>query len=234
MTPVTVSSPSSSSSSSRALRRAAPLALALGLAASVGLGACKKKQERESCNPDDYAFEEVMVLVQGAADLNLDEEGNPLPTVVRLYQLTGDLATRNLDVGELWEDAEGVLGDEYISEKEFTLFPEGIESIPLAVEDGARYFLAVGGFQQPVGNTWYRVYPVPDTYGKQACDEKKAGNDPNGLGQPCMYLMLERNQIDGGKTVPPGFDKSKVEATCTPLYTKKTSSADGDSDANDK
>ncbi len=215
-------------------RRALPLGLILGLCASLTLGACKKKNERESCDPEDFSFEEVTVLVQASEDLNLDEEGNPLSTVIRVYQLTGDLATRSLDVGELWNNAEEVLGDEYISEKEFTVFPEGSEIIPMTLEADARYFLAVGGFQQPVGNTWFRVYKVPDTYGKQACENKRAGKDPNDLGQPCMYLMLERNQIDGGKSVPPGFDKGKIEGTCTPLYTAKTSSSSDKDDKDDK
>jgi hypothetical protein len=39
---------------------------------------------------------------------------------------------------------------------------------------------------------------------------------------------MERNQIDGGKNVPPGFDKSKVEVTCTPVYTPKAAPASSD------
>ncbi|MCA9698724.1 MAG: type VI secretion system lipoprotein TssJ [Myxococcales bacterium] len=209
------------------------LALGLGLGAAFTLGACKKKNERESCNPDDYVFEEVSVLVQASKDLNIDSNGDPLPTVVRIYQLNGDLATRSLDVAELWTDSATALGDEYISEKEITIFPEGAENIPLTLEKEARFILVAGGFQQPVGNTWFRVYEVPDTFGKQSCDEKRKGNDPGDLGQPCVYLMLERNQIDGGKNVPPGFDKSKIEGTCTPVYTPKTTTSEGGSEGGD-
>src|SRR5690606_41145316 len=105
------------------------------------------------------------------------------------------------------------------------------EVIMLTPEKDARYILAFGVFQQPVGNTWYRVYEVPDSYGKQACELKAEEKDPATLGQPCMYLYMERNQIDGGKSIPPGFDKSKVETTCTPLYTPKTTTAsDGGKD----
>ncbi|EDM78075.1 hypothetical protein PPSIR1_23699 [Plesiocystis pacifica SIR-1] len=201
------------------------LGLTLGLSASFGLSACKKKQERESCSPDDYAFEEVVVGMQADAALNLDSEGNPLPTVVRLYQLSGDLATRNLDAGELWEDHEAALGDEYLADKEIQLFPEGVEEIPLTLEADARFILVAAGFQQPVGNTWFRVYEVPDTYGRQACDKKREGGNPDELGTPCVYLMFERNTVDGGKSVPPGFDKAKLETTCTPVYTPKTTTA---------
>ena len=206
---------------------AAILALALG--ASSTLVSCKKKGE--ACKPDDYKFDDIALTIQAAQDLNLDEEGNPLPTVVRVYQLAGDLSTRSLDFTELWEDSEAALGDDYISEKEFTIFPDSKEVIQLKPEDGARYLLAFAVFQQPVGNTWYRVYKIPSSYGEQACelvDEKK---DPATLGQPCVYLLMERNQIDGGKNPPPGFDKDHIaeaELTCTPIYTPKTKAKDED------
>jgi type VI secretion system protein VasD len=205
------------------------LGFTVGLAAALSLGACKNK-DKETCKPDDYTFEEVSLYIQASPDLNLDADGNPLPTVVRIYQLNGDLATRSLDFTEMWEDAKTALGDEYISDKEFQLYADSTELIPITVEKEARYILAFGGFQQAVGNTWYVVYEVPDTYGKQACELKKEEKDPATLGQPCMYLYMDRNQLDGGKNVPPGFDKSKVEGTCTPLYTPKTTTAEGGKD----
>ncbi len=210
------------------------LGLALGLCAALTLGACKNKGDKQTCNPDDYEFKEIALHIQASADLNLDAEGNPLPTVVRLYQLSGDLATRSLDFTELWEDHEAALGDEYISDKEFQIYPDSAELIMLTPDKDARYILAFGVFQQPVGNTWYRVYEIPDTYGRQACEYKAEEKDPDTLGQPCVYLYMERNQIDGGKSVPPGFDKSKVETTCTPVYTPKTVTADDGGKDKDK
>jgi type VI secretion system protein VasD len=203
-------------------------ALALGVGIMLGtlsLGACKNKKQ-ETCKPDDYQFKEVAVHIQASADLNLDEDGNSLPTVVRIYQLNGDLATRSLDFNELWNDHEAALGDEYISDKEFQIYPDSSELIPITVAKEARFLLVFGVFQQPVGNTWFRVYPIPDTFGRQSCELKDEGKNPATLGQPCAYLYMERNQIDGGKSIPPGFDKSKVETTCTPLYTPKTTTAD--------
>ena len=206
------------------------LGLGLGLAATLGVSACKKKDGKDACNPDDYKFEELALHIQAAADLNLDDDGNPLPTVVRIYQLNGDLATRSLDSVELWEDHEAALGDEYISDKEIQIFPDSTETIKLVPEGGARFILAVGGFQNPVGNTWFRVYEIPGNYGQQACDYKSEEKDPASLGEPCVYLYLERNQIDGGENVPPGFDDDKVEGVCTPKYTKKTVTAADEED----
>lgn len=215
----------SPSFSSRGLGLGLGLVLALG--ATLSLGACKKSS-KETCKPDEYVYEEIALHIQAAQDLNLDEEGNPLPTLVRIYQLSGDLATRSLDFTELWEDHEAALGDEFISDKEFQIYPDSSEVIQITPEKDARYILAFGVFQQPVGNTWYRVYEIPDTYGQQACELKAEEKDPATLGQPCVYLYMERNQIDGGKSVPPGFDDSALETTCTPVYTPKTTTAASD------
>lgn len=206
--------------------------LTLGLAASLTLGACKKK--KDTCKPEDYAFKEIALYIQANRDLNLDADGNPLPTVIRIFQLNGDLATRSLDFTELWEDHKTALGDEYISDKEIQIYPDSAELIKITPDNGARYILAVAGFQQPVGNTWYRVYEVPSTYGQQACDLKEEEKDPATLGEPCAYFYLERNQIDGGKDVPPGFDDAKVETTCTPIYTPKTKTVESDDKKDDK
>lgn len=197
------------------------LAALLGASASLGLAACKNKN-KDSCNPDDYAFEKVALILQASDQLNLDEEGNSVPMEVRIYLLSGDLATRALDFDEVWEDAKTALGDEYISDKSIVGFPpEANELIELPVDPKATHILVVGLFRQPVGNTWFQVYEIPDTYGQQACDMKKQEKDPSTLGQPCMYLMFDRNQIDGGKNVPPGFEDEGLATTCTPLYTPK-------------
>jgi type VI secretion system protein VasD len=215
-----------SRSRSRSFHSASALALGLTLGLTVAsLSACKNKNQ-ETCKPDDYTFKDIEVHIQAADTLNLDDEGNSLPTVVRIYQLSGDLSTRNLDFTELWEDHESALGDDYISHKEFQIYPDSSEVLPIAPEKDARFLLAFGVFQQPVGNTWFRVYEIPDTYGKQACQLKDDDKDPATLGQPCAYLFMERNQIDGGKSIPPGFDKNKVEAVCTPLYSPKPPSED--------
>jgi len=209
------------------------LGLALSTAATLGLGACKNK--KDTCKPDDYAFEEIAVHIQADEALNQTDEGESLPTVVRVFQLNGDIATRALDFNEAWTDPEAAFGDEYISHKEITLHPDTTELIELPPEDGAKFILVFAGYNSPVGNTWFRVYEIPDTYGEQACELKDEKKDPATLGQPCVYIYMERNNVDGGKNVPPGFDEDKVETTCTPIYTPKTvSSADDDAEGEDE
>jgi type VI secretion system protein VasD len=191
------------------------LGLGLTLALGVGIGACKRQHE-PSCAPADHGLTSITVHVQAAAELNLDADGAPLPTVVRVYQLSGDLATRSLDFAELWDDPKAALKDEYISDKEFQVYPDSHEAIEITPDPQARYLLAFAGFRQPVGNTWFRVYAIPTRYGEQVCAHADAGEDPASLGPPCVYLTLERNQIDGGERVPPGFDEAAIAGRCAP------------------
>ena len=223
--PATVSAfPRTSSLHARWIHGARLAGVTLCALATLALSGCKSKGGKDSCNPDDYVFEEIALHLQ-AADININDEGEPLPTVVRIYQLNGDLATRNLDFNELWEDHETALGDEYISDKEITIFPDSNELIELTPESGAKFILVFAVFNSPVGNTWFRVYEIPSSYGRQACEYEADKKDPASLGQPCIYFHMDRNQIDGGKNVPPGFDESQVEAVCTPIYTSKTVTA---------
>ena len=224
------SSPSLSKLATRAARAAS---FALCTLAFANIGGCKNKG-KNACNPEDYVFEEVAVHLQLSPDLNPNDEGEALSVVVRIYQLNGDIATRSLDFNELWEDAEAALGDEYISDKELQLFPDSNEVVNIAPEGGAKHILVFAVFNSPVGNTWYRVYDIPQSYGRQACEYQEEDKDPASLGQPCVYLYLDRNQIDGGKNVPPGFDEDLVETTCTPIYTPKTVSASADEDEDKK
>ena len=130
----------------RVLRAAS---FALCTLALTSVGACKNK-EKNSCNPDDYVFEELSLFLQASADVNQNDEGEALPVVVRVYQLNGDIATRNLDFNELWEDAEAALGDEYISDKEIQLFPDSNEVISVTPESGAKFVLVFAVFNSPV------------------------------------------------------------------------------------
>jgi type VI secretion system protein VasD len=189
------------------------IVLTLGLLAA-GLFGCKPRGE--TCDPDDHVYEHVVVQLRAATELNLDDDGNPLPTVVRIYQLTGDLAIRGLEFDELWRDHQAALGDEYLAHVEIQIYPNSNEAIEITVDPKARHLLAFAGFQQPVGTSWYRIYRLPDSYGQQACALRAADQDPAKLGQPCMHLSLDRNHIDGGATAPSGFDPAAFTNTCTP------------------
>ncbi|MCM2130794.1 type VI secretion system lipoprotein TssJ [Larsenimonas sp. GH3-8] len=99
--------------------------------------------------------ERVRVVITSDASLNPDVQGEPLSVVVRLYQL-GELppfATAAPD--RLWDDAEGVLGDSLISQRELTLLP-GAERIDVApLDERTRYVGIAAFFRHTGGNAWH-------------------------------------------------------------------------------
>jgi type VI secretion system protein VasD len=186
-----------------------------GLLIGAGVGmfgapSCKKK-DGPTCNPDDKTFV-VRVLIQPTDQLNPDDEDNPLPTVVRVYQLSGDTSLQMIDFKQVWEEGGKVaFGDEYISEEELTIYPERPDMLEIEPDAKASHFLAVAIFREPMGQSWYRVWEVPKYHGHSVCAAERKGKP---LPDPCFFVYLDRNQADGGHTAPAGFDKSKAGVEC--------------------
>lgn len=176
----------------------------------TGAISCKKK-DKPSCTPEDQTFA-VRVLLQPTDQLNLDDDGEPLPTVVRLYQLKGDMNLQMIDFQQVWQDGgEAAFGDEYISEQQMTVYPGRPEVVEVEPDAQASHLLAVAIFREPMGQSWYRVWAMPKYHGHSVCAAQKQGKT---WGDPCFYVLIDRNQVDGGHTAPAGFDREKVTIEC--------------------
>lgn len=186
-----------------------PLLLAFGLV----LTACKKK-EGETCKPEDKAFKKVRVVVQSTEEINLDPEGTPRATSLRIYQLKGG---RTLDVPldfrQVWQDAKPVFGDELLKEEELTIYPGKTEVFEIKPEAEATHFVATAIFREPVGSAWYSEWETPKFHGDSVClaeAKKKTYEDP------CFLVFMEGSQIDGGHRPPPGMDEKVLAIACPP------------------
>ena len=94
------------------------------------------------------------VTIEGAPRLNPDEDGQSLPTVVRVYQLrsTGKLDAAEFDA--LYRSDKAVLGEDLLQVDELTVSPgERVHrSLPRAAE--ARAVAAVAVVRRPFGAAW--------------------------------------------------------------------------------
>ncbi len=170
------------------------------------------KDDSPTCEPDSVEWD--VSLVVGAGDrINPNEDGDPLPTVVRVYQLRGELAAEDVDAGQMWasEKAED-LGDDFLAVDELTIAPESrdLRSIPLKEE--ATHLMAAGLFREPVGTTWYTLYEIPRRHPENVCARDPVGKN---IADPCFFVFLDRSEVSGGEMPPAGFDASEVE--CAPL-----------------
>lgn len=199
---------------SMSIRRALP-----GLLALV---ACRPKEP--TCEPGQVEWG-VQLLVEATGSINPDRNGNPLPTVVRVFQVRGELVIDDLDFERLWAAPDAkALGEGFASVQELTIYPGQRDRRLLPVEPDATHVVAAAWFREPVGNTWFATYEIPRRHPEVVCDRAPESHlYPN----PCLYVLLDRSATSGGATAPPGF-QIVPGVQCAPLgVLPGTAKADG-------
>lgn len=197
----------------------AALGAALGavLVAPLVLAGCKKK-EGPTCKPEEETFAKVRVVVQPTPEINIDPEGTPRATTLRLYQLKGG---RSLDVPldfqQVWQDAASAFGDELLKDEELTIYPGKPDVFEIEPEAEATHFVAVAIFREPVGSAWYSEWEVPEFHGYSVCAAKQKKQTYE---DPCFLVFMEGSQIDGGHEPPPGMDADAIPIACPPAPLK--------------
>ncbi len=161
------------------------------------------KSGRDSCDPGQVQWG-VQLQIQASQLINPDPNGEALPTVVRLYQVKGELAMDDLDFATLWasEDPKS-LGERFLSAEEMTIYPGQADQRLLPVEQDATHIIAAAWFREPLGNTWFGTYEIPRRHPEVVCSEAPQTRQyPN----PCVYVLLDRSLVSGGATPPSGFN----------------------------
>jgi len=196
------------------IRSVTRLCLAVLLPSLLASPGCKKKGEEESCNPDEKGFEKVRVVVQSTEEINLDPDGNPRATSLRVYQLKGGRSLdMPLDFRQVWQDDKAAFGDELLKSEELTIYPGKTEVFEVKPEDEATHFVAVAIFREQVGSAWYSEWEAPKFHGDSVClaEKKKQTYE-----DPCFLVFMEGSQIDGGHKPPPGMDAKALPIACPP------------------
>jgi len=115
-------------------------------AVSFGLTACGKKA--------------INLSVAGSKTLNLDDGGNPLPVVVRIYQLKGKEKIEGADFISLWKEDEKILDGDVLDRQEITLLPDTKIVQTIDPKEGSEYLALMALFRKPQGNGWREIIPL--------------------------------------------------------------------------
>ncbi|MEM7158125.1 MAG: type VI secretion system lipoprotein TssJ [Myxococcota bacterium] len=196
------------------------------MSSALALTACKKTKE-DTCKPDEKGFAKVRLVLQPTEEINLDPEGTPRATSVRIYQLkNGRTLDVPLDFREVWQNAEEVFGEEFLKVEELTVYPGKPDVVEIEPEEEATHFVAAAIFREPAGTSWYSEWTVPLYHGHSVCAAEKKSEVYE---DPCFLLFIEGNQIDGGHKPPPGMDEDAIPITCPPppLKVKPAPPAEG-------
>ena len=111
--------------------------------------------------------EPANLWVRGSAALNPDASGDPLPTLVRVYQLSnlGELEQASFE--QMMRKPEEVLGETLLATEEVTVYPGRSTFRSFERDPGANYVVGVAVVRQPGGTQWRAVLSMP-TCGKKA------------------------------------------------------------------
>lgn len=149
---------------------ASALLLFVGCATPAGPGKCR-----------------VKVVTSTTPQVNLDRQGNSLPTTVRFFELKGVDKLKNAGFSDAWEAPKQALGDSLLESHEYVVYPEQKHTETVLINDEATHVAAVAVFREPEGTDWRAYAKLPPMGTVERCREDEPGGP--------LYLLLAGNDI---------------------------------------
>ncbi len=108
----------------------------------------------------------IEVTVQAADRVNPDEQGQSLPTLVRLYQLKAAAPLESADYGAVYGSDKETLGANLLQADEVVVSPGGTVTKRLVRVPEATALAAVAVVRRPAAGAWRSIVELPSG-GKQ-------------------------------------------------------------------
>jgi type VI secretion system protein VasD len=182
----------------RAVRRCSPV-LASGLVfaaalGSLGVGCSSAAPPVAAPKPCDKQIVTLDIYASGSTNPN--ENGNPRPVTVRLYQLQSDLNLLNARYDDVLLKPQNVLGKDVLKVDEVTVFPNDHLQVKFERMKEASFLAGVALFHEPKGQSWKTFYEFPLPPGEAECGgrEKKG----KGVADPRATFFIDGAKIDNG------------------------------------
>lgn len=103
----------------------------------------------------------------------MDESGQSLAVVIRVYQLKSPKTIEDAEFEQIWQHDRETLSDDVLSAVELTLAPNDLKVLNVKRVEDARYLAAIGLFRRPNGLAWRAIRLIP-TVCKGGAPMKKA------------------------------------------------------------
>jgi type VI secretion system protein VasD len=168
---------------------------------TAALAACSHASTPAAANPPAAPCpspEPLRLNLRASAHLNLSERGEPLATVVRVYQLkgTGKISVASFD--DLLDHDKDALGEDFVAMQELTVNPGATLDPPLVRSPEATHVAVVALFRKPASTTWRTIekLPPPDP---QYCHPAPADKDKDKKNpppkDPTLHVQLDESRI---------------------------------------
>jgi type VI secretion system protein VasD len=117
----------------------------------------------------------VQLEVEASDRVNLDEAGRPLPTRLRVYQLSDVSKLQNASFEDIWARSQATLADTVVTGNEVVVYPGQVTVHRFKRAENADYVVGVAIFREPEGDGWRTIQEWPTS------------------GDPCAGSGLEYN-----------------------------------------
>jgi type VI secretion system protein VasD len=171
----------------RRLRAAALCAFQLSLFAAA-LSACA------GVTPTCVVPSAVELEIETSDRVNIDQSGDALPTIIRLYQLKNLSSVQSATFDDMLDRPKETLGDSIVHEDELTIYPGQVLVRRFEREPKADFLVGVAIVRNPVGTAWRTLQEYP-----LAGDPCKEQEDPEAaptLADLRIRMFLDEYRIE--------------------------------------
>jgi type VI secretion system protein VasD len=110
------------------------------------------------------ATPQVKMNLTSTANLNMNSARQPLPVVVRIYQLTDAKAFENATFDELWKNDLAALGNTLLRKDTLTLDPASRRQIHFDRDAQTRFVAVMAAFNHQNDNSWRVVKKIKGSF----------------------------------------------------------------------
>ena len=136
----------------------------------------------------------VELEIETSDRVNIDQSGEALPTIIRLYQLKNLSAVQSATFDDMLDRPKETLGDSIVHEDEVTIYPGQILVRRFEREPKADFLIGVAIVRNPVGTAWRTIQEYP-----LAGDPCKEQDDPDAaptLADLRIRMFLDEYRIE--------------------------------------
>ncbi|PML13258.1 type VI secretion system-associated lipoprotein [Vibrio tasmaniensis] len=116
-------------------------------------------KESSGITPETSSIE---LVIEASEHLNIREQGQSSPVILRIHELTSPVMFRSLDFFALFENDKASLGDEYIKRYEYQLQPGDKLHELLELDPKTRALGFSVAFRNINGSSWRKVEVIEE------------------------------------------------------------------------
>jgi type VI secretion system protein VasD len=186
----------------RKLAAVAALLLGLGALGAAAAPGCSSAPPAPAA-PKPCDVQVVTLSIFAADNINPNDNGNPRPVVIRIYQLQNAMRLANAGYDDILLKDKEVLQDDLMKVDEVSVFPNDLVEVKFERIKEASTLAGVALFHSPKGQSWKTFYAFPLPPGEAQCGGRTEDAGPP-QADPKVMFFVESTKIDNGSQ----FDES--------------------------